>query len=87
MILQNLESAEANPSPGWAFPSASLRLLRLCNIATPQVSQNLWDVPNLLLQKFPGPEFTATTKVTFFPVEFAFQETTVRHFLIRELFD
>ena len=27
--------------------------------------RNLWDAPNLLLQKFPGPAFTATTKLTF----------------------
>ena len=26
---------------------------------------NFWDVPNLLLQKFPAPEFTVITKLTF----------------------
>ena len=26
---------------------------------------NLWEVPNLLMQKFPVEEFTATTKLTF----------------------
>src|SRR5260370_17629449 len=32
-----------------------------------QILRNLWDAPNLLLQKLPGPEFTVTTKVTFTP--------------------
>jgi hypothetical protein len=26
---------------------------------------SLWDIPNLLLQKFPAPEFTATARLTF----------------------
>jgi beta-xylosidase len=29
--------------------------------------KNLWDVPNLLLQKFPAEEFTVTTKVNLNP--------------------
>jgi len=33
----------------------------------PEPAKNLWDVPNLLLQKFPSTEFTATTKVAFTP--------------------
>lgn len=33
----------------------------------PDGFKNFWDVPNLLLQKFPAPEFTVTTKVTFTP--------------------
>jgi beta-xylosidase len=28
---------------------------------------NFWTVPNLLTQKFPAPNFTATTKITFTP--------------------
>jgi len=32
---------------------------------TPEGAKNLYDVPNLLLQKFPAEEFTATTKLTF----------------------
>jgi beta-xylosidase len=28
---------------------------------------NPWYAPNLLLQKFPGPEFTATVKIEFYP--------------------
>ena len=33
----------------------------------PDEAKNLWDVPNLLMQKFPADEFMATTKVTFKP--------------------
>ncbi|HLM54680.1 MAG TPA: glycoside hydrolase 43 family protein [Pyrinomonadaceae bacterium] len=57
----------ANPKPNWAFPSGALGLLRMFNVPLPEGHRNFWDVPNLLLQKFPAPEFTATTKVTFTP--------------------
>ncbi|MGH9521970.1 MAG: glycoside hydrolase, partial [Terriglobales bacterium] len=56
---------QANPQPDWAFPSPALGTLRLIGVPEPDGARNLWDVPNLLLQKFPAPEFTATTKVTF----------------------
>jgi beta-xylosidase len=56
---------QANPQPGWAFPTGSLGFLRLFNVSLPEGYRNLFDVPNLLLQKFPAPAFTATTKVTF----------------------
>lgn len=58
----------ANPQSNWAFPSAAYGFLRLMNMSRPQDARNLWDVPNLLLQKFPAPSFTATTKVTFTPL-------------------
>ncbi|MBX5479851.1 MAG: glycoside hydrolase 43 family protein [Pyrinomonas methylaliphatogenes] len=56
----------ANPQPNWAFPS-SLGFLRLFNVPAPEGSKNLWQLPNLLLQKFPAPRFTVTTKLTFTP--------------------
>jgi beta-xylosidase len=53
---------QANPHPQWAsFPrGGGLRLTAVPNDA------NLWSAPNLLLQKFPAPEFrvTATLDVT-----------------------
>jgi beta-xylosidase len=55
---------QANPQPAWAFPSAAYGFLRVYAIAAPDGHRNLWDVPNLLLQKFPAPRFTATTKMT-----------------------
>jgi len=57
----------ANPGTNWAFPSGGLGFLRLFNVMLPDGFRNFWDVPNLLLQKFPAPEFTATTKVKFTP--------------------
>jgi beta-xylosidase len=39
----------------------------LFNLPLPDDYKNFWDVPNLLLQKFPAPAFTVTTKVTFTP--------------------
>jgi beta-xylosidase len=58
---------QANPGTHWAFPAGGLGYLRLFNVPLPDGYRNFWDVPNLLLQKFPAPEFTATTKVTFTP--------------------
>lgn len=55
----------ANPGTHWAFPAGGLGFLRLFNVPLPDGFRNFWDVPNLLLQKFPAPEFTATTKVRF----------------------
>jgi beta-xylosidase len=46
---------QANPSDGWANTSASGGLRLQAMPAAP----NLWTVPNLLLQKFPAPAFTA----------------------------
>jgi hypothetical protein len=33
----------------------------------PDSARNIWDVPNVLLQKFPNEEFTATAKLVFKP--------------------
>lgn len=57
----------ANPGTHWAFPAPSLGFLRLFNVPLPDAHKNFWDVPNLLLQKFPAEQFTATTRVTFTP--------------------
>jgi len=57
----------ANENPLWYFADAANERLRLYSFKTPANYQNLWQVPNLLLQKFPAPEFTATARVTFVP--------------------
>lgn len=57
----------ANPQPGWALPTRGLGFLRLIAVPFPEGFRNFWDVPNLLLQKFPGPKFTATASLTFTP--------------------
>ena len=56
---------QANPGSNWAFPSAACGFLRLLDVPLPNDVKNFWDVPNLLLQKFPAPSFTVSTKVTF----------------------
>ena len=58
---------QANPKAGWAFPSQAYGLLRLFNVPPPEGFVTFWQVPNLLLQKFPAPEFSATAKLTFTP--------------------
>jgi beta-xylosidase len=55
----------ANPEAAWAFPFAQAGTLKMFSAQLPEGAKNLWDAPNLLLQKFPAPEFTVTTKVTF----------------------
>jgi beta-xylosidase len=58
----------ANPQVGWAFPSGSKGSLRLFSYKLPDSMVNYWNVPNLLLQKLPAEEFTATTKFNFKPL-------------------
>jgi len=53
---------QANPKPGWAFPYER-KYLRLIAVPPAEGVRNFWDVPNVLLQKFPAPEFTVTTSL------------------------
>ncbi|WP_418262160.1 glycoside hydrolase 43 family protein [Flavobacterium faecale] len=54
----------ANPQVYWGFPSTMGYYTLYCR-PKPENSVNLYDVGNLLLQKFPAEEFTATAKMTF----------------------
>ncbi len=56
----------ANPKATWAFAS-NQGYLRMFSYKLPDSFKNYWDVPNLLLQKFPAEEFSVTTKLTFSP--------------------
>jgi beta-xylosidase len=56
----------ANPKATWAM-AGNAGALRLYSQKLPDSARNYWDVPNLLLQKFPAEEFTVTTKLTFRP--------------------
>lgn len=58
---------QANPQPTWLFTDAANGVLKLYTAKTPDEAKNLWDVPNLLMQKFPADEFMATTKLLFKP--------------------
>lgn len=53
----------ANPQPTWAFVFPARGVLRINSVELLADYKNLWNVPNLLLQKFPAEEFTATVKV------------------------
>ncbi len=55
----------ANPKDQWASLTTRPGWLRLFAVPAPSNVKNLWLVPNLLLQKFPAPEFTVTTSLNF----------------------
>jgi beta-xylosidase len=55
----------ANKQITWGFPSGNLGFYRLNCIPMPEGYRNLWDIPNLFLQKFPAEEFSAGCKLTF----------------------
>jgi len=55
----------ANPELTWGFPTGNLGFFRLNCIPKSKDYKNLWDTPNLLMQKLPAEEFTATVKLTF----------------------
>ncbi|WP_316838749.1 glycoside hydrolase 43 family protein [Pedobacter gandavensis] len=56
---------QANPEATWAFMNPGKGSLRLFTQAGPEDMNSYWDVPNLLLQKFPAEEFMATAKLIF----------------------
>ena len=55
----------ANIQPNWFSLSANPGSLRLYAMPVNPGYQNLWQTPNLLLQKFQGPEFTASCEMDF----------------------
>jgi beta-xylosidase len=57
----------ANPQVGWSFLNGHMGFLRLYSVPLPEGYKNLWQVPNLLLQKLPAEKFSATTKLSFTP--------------------
>ncbi len=57
----------ANPRKEWYSLSANSGQMRLFAVKNMTQNGNLWFVPNLLLQKFPAPSFTVTTKINFKP--------------------
>lgn len=59
----------ANENIVWSSKLPGQKFLRLFSIKIPEGEKNLWNVPNLLTQKFPAPNFTASTKVKLIPEE------------------
>jgi len=58
---------QANPKAFWYFANTAVGSLRLYSLQPPADAHNLWDAPNILLQKFPAEEFVVTTRVSFRP--------------------
>lgn len=58
---------QANPKAVWAMMLPAKGVLRLYSDKIPGDAKNLWDVPNVLMQKFPAENFTVTTKLSFQP--------------------
>ena len=57
----------ANPKNTWAFINPGKKQLRLFSDQLPENASNYYQVPHLLLQKFPARSFTVDTKMTFKP--------------------
>lgn len=58
---------ESNYQAGWFSLQARKGWLRLYSQPLRDSVRNLWDVGNILAQKFPAPEFCVTTKMEFKP--------------------
>lgn len=56
-----------NNESWWSFTNQQKGILSLYSVPQPDNYKNLWDLPNLLLQRIPAPNFTATMKLTFVP--------------------
>ncbi|WP_321333002.1 glycoside hydrolase 43 family protein [uncultured Bacteroides sp.] len=59
----------ANINEKWAYFAGDKGYVRLYSYPVVKDYKNLWDVANLLLQKTPAPNFTATMKLRFSPTE------------------
>jgi beta-xylosidase len=57
----------ANAEATWYYMNPGKGTLRLYSAKLPEGVKNLWDAPNVLLQKFPADAFMVTTKLTFIP--------------------
>jgi beta-xylosidase len=58
---------QANPKSTWAFLNPASGKLRLFSDKLPDSAKNLWDAPNLPLQKIPAEECVFTAKLNFKP--------------------
>jgi beta-xylosidase len=58
---------EANHSEEWYSLKDNKGNLRLNSIPLDSDTTRIWDIPNVIAQKFPAPEYTVTTKLKFSP--------------------
>jgi len=56
---------QANPKWGWALPYPAKGVMRMNAQLFVDSMKNYWDVPSMLLQKFPADSFQATVKFNF----------------------
>ncbi|WP_034750388.1 glycoside hydrolase family 43 protein [Chryseobacterium vrystaatense] len=57
----------ANENIVWSSKLPGQKFLRLFSMKVKEGEKSLWNVPNVLTQKFPAPYFTASTKVKLTP--------------------
>ena len=69
MVLGPQWQWQANYNEKWAYFAGDKGFVRLYSHSVANDYKSLWDVTNLLLQKTPAPNFSATTKITFSPIE------------------
>ncbi len=60
---------QANPQVTWYSLIKDRGFLRLFTVKKKEADNNLWNMPALLLQKFPAPSFKASTKIKLVPEE------------------
>jgi beta-xylosidase len=60
---------EGNHSEEWYSLTVNHGNLRLFTIPLDSGTIRIWDIPNVIAQKFPAPEFTVTTKLIFLSKE------------------
>ena len=60
---------QANPQVTWYSLIKDRGFLRLFTVKKEEGENNLWNQPNLMLQKFSAPNFAATTKLKLVPEE------------------
>lgn len=58
-----------NINEKWHYCNPTDGYIRLYSHPVPKDYKSLWDVSNLLMQKVPAPNFTATSKLKFSPIE------------------
>lgn len=58
---------QANPQATWLFTDTGKGCIRLFSEKVPASYKNLWDIPNILTQKFPAEQFVLTARVKFSP--------------------
>jgi len=57
----------SNSQAWWAYLNRDKKQLRMFSVPLPEDAKSLWSAGNMLMQKFPAPEFSVNTKLKFTP--------------------